>query len=105
MAPQVLYCTKITEKTQKWRSFHRKTITKKGINGTASAKLRINQQWYHQIENRWATQQAITQKVTFIHDRWAPKVYYSQFVVASLLFRIPGIVTRRMRLSVKLEAL
>jgi len=70
-----------------WRFFHQQTITQK-IQGTASAKLRINQQWYHQIENRWATQQAITQKVTFIHDRWALKIYYSQFEVVSSLFRV-----------------
>jgi len=29
MKPQVLYCTTFAEKTQKWRSFHQKTITKK----------------------------------------------------------------------------
>jgi len=58
MAPQVLYCTQITEKTQKWRSFHQKTITQK-IQGTASAQSRINQEWYHQIENRWATELAL----------------------------------------------
>ena len=45
MAPQVLYCTQITERTQKWRCLHQKTITQK-IQGTASAKLRINQQWW-----------------------------------------------------------
>jgi len=28
MKPQVLYCTTFAEKTQNWRSFHQKTITK-----------------------------------------------------------------------------
>jgi len=92
MAPQVLYCTQVTEKTQKWRSFHQKTITQK-IQGAASAQSRINQKRYHQIENRWATEQALTQYVTIIH-----------LVVTSLLLS-PGIVIRRMKLSVTLEAL
>jgi hypothetical protein len=58
MAPQVLYCTKITEKTQKWRSFHQKTLAQK-IPGAASAQFRINQEWCHQIENHWTTELAL----------------------------------------------
>jgi hypothetical protein len=33
----------------------------KGIQGTASAQLRMNQEWFYQMENRWVTEQALTQ--------------------------------------------
>ena len=39
--------------------FSRKPLLKK-IQDTASARSRVSQEWYHQIEDRWATERALT---------------------------------------------